>query len=537
MGAITVTEALLQWETLQKYFTKEQIDAMPDDLSPSGPNGIRKQLGEIDIEYFGRAYFPDYFENETPEFHAELDALIEEYEANHDKYRGVIVAAPRGHAKSFRISFLKVIHWIVYKKKKFVVIISDSGTQAESQTNDIRIEFEQNEALREDFGNLVGEDYGLKWTAGDFIVTFPVEKIDRRTRKPKPGHTCRVVARGTGAGMRGLKNRSARPDVIVLDDFENDDLVLTMAQRNKIWSWLMGAVIPMLHPKYGSLIINGTVLHFDSCLSRLLAQSDIYLTKRYKAIMDNGEPLWPSRFPIVTLMQIKVQMGSLKFGQEYQNDPIDADTQIFKPAWVKWYTRAQIYFDKHKEQWMFEDEYMRIFQGVDPAISEKESADDFVVFTIGVTPSYKIICLDPYAVHIGFTEQIEAVVRKYQEWQAERVGIEVNAYQMALKTAVISAALVPVKQINHNNNKFVRIESMSPFYENGQVYLRAAMDDEPAFVDQVRLPNVRIHEKFRRFYEQLVTYSPKAARDDILDAMETSTSLAKVKVTPNEFYI
>lgn len=533
---MTDEEALLLEEYLYKNYEAEDVEKILLDSPLTGPNGLRKWLGEVDKEYFGRAYFPDYFEDETPEFHFELDKMITEYELNHDKYRGMILAAPRGHAKSVRITFLDNIQCIVYKKKKFIVIISDSDTQAESITNDIRMEIEQNEALREDFGNLVGEDYGLKWTAGDFTVAFPSQKQSKQAKKPKPGHTCRVVARGTGAGMRGLKNRSARPDRVCLDDIENDKLVLTMEQRNKTWAWLMGAVIPMLHPKHGSFIFVGTVLHYDSVLSKLLAQPEVYLTKKYQAIKENGTSLWPARFPLKRLNQIKTQIGSLKFGQEYQNDPMDKDTMIFRPEWYKWYTRSQIHFDTKKEVWMFEDEPMKIYQGVDPAISEKETADDFVIFTIGVTPTYKIICLDIYAVHIGFTEQIEAVVRKYQEWLPERVGIETNAYQMALKTTVIKAALIPVKQLNHNNNKFVRIENMSPFFENSQVFLRAAMNDEPGFNDPVRLPNIRIHEKFKRFYEQIVTFGPKCTRDDILDALESAISLAKAKVLPNEFW-
>ena len=537
---MTEDEVLLLEEYLYKNYDAEDVEKLLIDTPLTGPNGLRKQLGEVDMEYFGRAYFPDYFENKTPSFHAELDEMIREYEENHDKYRGLIIAAPRGHAKSFRISFLNSMHSIVYQKKKFIVLISDSGTQAESQTTELKLEFEQNEELKEDFGDLVGEDYGLKWTTGDFYVAFPNPKPGMGKKgKLKPGRICRVVARGTGAGMRGLKSKNARPDLVIGDDLENDDLVLTMAQRNKTWSWLMGAVIPMLHPKYGSLIINGTVLHFDSALNKLLAQSDIYLTKRYKAIKDDGEPLWPDRFPIKTLMSIKNQMGALKFGQEYLNDPIDLDAAIFRPEWIKWYTKVQIHFDKRKEQWMFMDETLKLYQAVDPAISEDQSqkVDDFVIFTIGVTSTFKIICLDVFAAHIGFTEQIEAVVRKYQEWLPERVGIETNAYQMALKTAVVKAALIPVKQLNHNNNKFVRIESTAPFFENGQVFLRSAMDDEPGFIDQVRLPNVRIHEKFKKFYQQLSTYSPKPHHDDILDALESCISLAKVRVVANEFWV
>ena len=41
----------------------------------AGPKGLRRKLGAIDIEYFGRAYLPHYFVRESPEFHAELDRI------------------------------------------------------------------------------------------------------------------------------------------------------------------------------------------------------------------------------------------------------------------------------------------------------------------------------------------------------------------------------------------------------------------------------------------------------------------------------
>ena len=37
--------------------------------SLTGENGIRKRLAAIDLEFFGRAYFPHYFVRSYPEFH------------------------------------------------------------------------------------------------------------------------------------------------------------------------------------------------------------------------------------------------------------------------------------------------------------------------------------------------------------------------------------------------------------------------------------------------------------------------------------
>ena len=137
----------------------------------TGKGGIRQRLGAIDMEFFGRAYFPHYFSRPSPEFHRELDNIWQqgvlkgEYPITPAKVKQIsrmngtkrVVAAPRGHAKSTSLTFKGSIHAIVYEYKHYPIIISDSSEQAEGFLDNIRVEFEENEALREDFGNLVGK--------------------------------------------------------------------------------------------------------------------------------------------------------------------------------------------------------------------------------------------------------------------------------------------------------------------------------------------------------------------------------------------
>lgn len=68
-----------------------------------------------------------------------------------------VVAAPRGHAKSTSLTFKGTIHAVVYGYKHYPIIISDSSDQAEGFLDNIRVEFEENEAIREDFGDLTGK--------------------------------------------------------------------------------------------------------------------------------------------------------------------------------------------------------------------------------------------------------------------------------------------------------------------------------------------------------------------------------------------
>ena len=516
-------------QNYERYASNEAVDPAVLAEHEKQMREARVEWLYYDVERFGRYYFPEYFEDETPTFHHELNTVIDEFERNHDGSAGLILAAPRGHGKSFRISFLKVIHWICYQQKRFIVLISDTGTQAESLTSNIRMEFDQNDRLREDFGDLVGETYGMRWTAGDFSVTFPKRDANDNVvlnskGKPRPGYTCRVVARGTGAGMRGLRSRAARPDAIIIDDGENDEMVQTPLQREKVWSWLTGAVVPMLHPRDGILIVVGTVLHFDSMLSRLLKQDDIYRVKRYRAMLDNGESLWPARYPKERLDRLKKQIGTLKFNQEYMNDPIDDQTQIFRPEWFRWYTKHDVDFDNDGNVF-FRGQRLLVLQAIDPAIAEDEQNDYFARGTIGVTDDFKIIVLRMERYRIDFPTQVKYVIDGYDEWLPDTLGIEENGYQRALRQQVEIKGKIRIKKLKHVGvTKYTRIVRVSPLVENGLVYLREALPGEAGRADPYgRIPQ-RIHENVIEFFEEMTQY-PRSPHDDQADVFSMDVEL------------
>lgn len=58
-------------EPERRQLLKEYDSGLP----LTGPEGIRRKLGAIDMEFFGRAYFPHYFSRPSPDFHRDLDAI------------------------------------------------------------------------------------------------------------------------------------------------------------------------------------------------------------------------------------------------------------------------------------------------------------------------------------------------------------------------------------------------------------------------------------------------------------------------------
>lgn len=170
-GLNALIEQFLNGENTERHEITAQLQKdFAAGLSITGENGIRKKLAAVDLEFFGRAYFPHYFSRPSPEFHRELDdiwsqgvlkgkiPLAPQETKTISRMTGCrcVVAAPRGHAKSTNFTFKGTMHAVLYQYKHYPIIISDSSDQAEGFLENIKVEFEENEAIREDFGDLCG---------------------------------------------------------------------------------------------------------------------------------------------------------------------------------------------------------------------------------------------------------------------------------------------------------------------------------------------------------------------------------------------
>jgi len=139
----------------------------------------------------------------TPLFHQEIWKLC------CDKHRFVAIAAPRSFAKSTVVTHAYTLACILFRERSFVVICSDTETQAVMFLGDIKRELETNEDLINLFGlkkDSLGKLKYLKDTESDIIVPF------------KDGGSFRIVAKGSEQKIRGLKWGSKRPDLIICDD-------------------------------------------------------------------------------------------------------------------------------------------------------------------------------------------------------------------------------------------------------------------------------------------------------------------------------
>ena len=109
-----------------------------------------------DCIFFGNRYFPHLLTQKTAEFHRRIIELADTH--CHDR---ISILAPRGHAKSTWLSVIYPIWRIVRDRDVKIIIVSDTGDQAEMFLRAIKDELEANERLIEDFYAFYERPYDL----------------------------------------------------------------------------------------------------------------------------------------------------------------------------------------------------------------------------------------------------------------------------------------------------------------------------------------------------------------------------------------
>jgi len=467
---------------------REQIESAADlgnfDRSKAAIADRRKRV-QKDFKFFCQTYFPHYGDAEPSEFHEwifnTLPAAIDMPEGQ--RYA---IAAPRGNAKSTYISQLLAIWTVLTGRKKFPLILSDAIEVAAMLLEGIKAELEDNPRLLLDFPEHTGR--GPVWQVGTIV-----------TKK-----NCKFMVGGCGKRIRGARHGSQRPDITFLDDLENDENVEKVEQRNKSEGWLDKVVENIGPPDFSmDVLYVGTVLHFDSVLARKL-KAPLWKAKTFRAIikwparmdlwekweellrdpddkegiaaekffqqnkkaMERGaKVLWEAVQPILKLMQLRVRLGTKAFSSEYQNQPIDSENQIF----------SRIIY------WVVPVNPLVHFGSVDPSLGKYGKTGDPSAILIGGYNRDNGI-LDVLVASIRrrlpnvIISDVIALQKEYRcaMWFIEAVQFQEFLRTQMMKDAAKEGVVLPARGVVPNTDKILRIESMQPTIDVGQIRLHSS---------------------------------------------------------------
>ncbi len=363
---------------------------------------------------FGKYYFPNHLRSRSPYFHWLL--ITESY-----KHKFFAVQAPRGCAKSTILAFLKMTHRIAFKQKRFIVIVQNTYKKAAGSLEGIKDEFRWNEKLREDFGVTLEKD-----SEGDTIF------------RHRDGFRTRVLCKGVEqiGSIRGEKFGAYRPDYILGDDMEDDEMVKSAERRQSLKELYDNALIPAGDIKSLDVDIVGTILHDDSLMADLVSKDKYsdYRKMFFKARVINKktgqkESLWPERWTVEELDEME-RLKPEAFAKEMQGDPSSGSLEtIRREDFRYWRTeegQAVLYGGDGEivRRWKLTD--CKAAVGIDLAW-EDNKASDFAAIVPGlVTPGNELLVCD-YVVKRGLRpDEFENIVFEMNETYEKLTGKRVQ---------------------------------------------------------------------------------------------------------------
>lgn len=470
--------------------------------SPKPPNQ-KDWLGVFskDPLNWGITCFPLYFRLKGSWFHVKvIDKIVES--------KKLAIAAPREHAKSVLISFLYVFWCIYFKKKRFIIIISNTEEKATEHVNAMKAELRDNVFLKQFFAKLIVK----RDTATDTIFQH------------KNGFQTRVLCKGVNQipSIRGVRFGPYRPDLILGDDIEDDELVRSSIRRNQLQEEL-DDVLKYAGDRTTQFLFIGTILHFDSQIAKFLEpdQYKDYTKLFFKAYAEKErEALWPEKKSVEEL-EWERRNNPRSFAKEMQNNPVAGTLARFKKEMFRYWKEENGCYKLYDTAGNIINKGELIdCKGAiacDLAWSEKKEADRAVMLAALLTSTNDILIYQ-YLLWRGlrpdkFANQLFTMVNKMKTITGggcpvgfEKAMLE-KVTQWILKMYMRERnEYIVTRELSWANDKITRIEmQLEPRYSQHVIFHRRGMGD--------------LEDELLKF--------PEGKTDDIIDAEQGAVQMLK----------
>lgn len=382
--------------------------------------------------------------------HDEIAKELERIEAFGDRdYKVLLVFVPPRHGKSELCSIGFPAWYLGRNPEKEIITVSYSAE------------------LAQDFGSKTraivnGEAYPLIFN----VALKEDEQAKAKWRTNKGGSYTSV---GVGGAITG---RGA--NILLFDDpIKNREEAESEVYREKVWHFFTSTAFTRLEPK-GVVVVILTRWHVDDLAGRILKNPE--LSKRCKIIhfpaiatqreihREVGEALWPERFNVQALTEIKNTVGPYDWQSLYQGSPVLTENQEFKPQWFKYIPQGQV-----------DAQNVRNFLTIDTAMSMKAQAD-FTGFCDNAVNAQNFWNLKAWRMKLGPEELVDAIFNLHKRRNYEAIGIEKTTFTQGLKPYLDMEqrrrnTFLPIVELSHNQvNKEIRVRGLIPRYAAGSVF-------------------------------------------------------------------
>ena len=393
----------------------------------------------------------------------------------------------RGLAKT-TVGRLSIIHLLLQKKVRFVVMASSSEGKALKLLGEMQAELLGNGKLQQDYNIRIRSGH---FAQGDFQVVVG---------EGRAAYTVRFMGVGKRQNPRGLQHEGQRPDLIWLDDIDDDMEVRNTARVRTSVDWVMGAL-------YGAVDFgNHRVLALNNLIGKETIMTHLMRVEGAKVFTANltdgqGRSTWAARYSDQDCQRMISRSPYRVAQREYFNNPI-SEGAVFKRAWIRF------------EETLPHSKYKAVVAYYDPSWSE--NGDYKAICVVGKTGK-EFHVLDWFCRQCGNEE----VVKWCYEYSAKHPSVQwymeaglMQAHHLEAfrdHGAKVGRQLVMRPDKRAKKDKYTRIEACSGYFEAGLVVLNRKGQTLPDTEAAI---------------EQLLSFEQGSnAHDDAPDALEGALSI------------
>lgn len=454
MAQVSQKEALRRWQLhCEKVQTHTTVKAHETEAQRKAR--IKRLLANYSdfVDY----YFPHYTDDpktgkHTPcaPFHIKAANTIRK---NHTIQYAAQWA--RGHAKSTHFDIFIPMWLKANGDLNVMVLVGKSNENANTLLGDIQAELEFNQRYIADFGSQKCEG---SWQTGEFVTSDGVA----------------FFARGRGQSPRGLRHREHRPDYVVIDDLDDDELVNNPDRVKRLTKWVKEALFGALDGGRGRFVMVGNLIGKCSVLANFIASKGVVVSK-VNAIDRNGKPSWAAKWDIEEINKMAAFMGYTSFQREMMNNPI-TEGAVFRHDWIKWKKMLPLH------------EYDSIVAYCDPSF-KGSTKNDYKAIKVWAKKGTELHQLAAFVRQCSVAEMVRWFYDLYEYITAANAVADYFMEGILLQDIILDEFTregnlrgyqMPIRADRRKKpDKFQRIEAISPLWERGFVYYNIDLRNDP----------------------------------------------------------
>lgn len=414
------------------------------------------QRAKDDVVYCVQRYFPHYATSPSADFQI--------FFANKVKKDQIIKAFAewgRGLAKSVWCDVI-IPFWLwLNDEAHYMVLVGQNEAAASQLLGDLQAEFEANPQIIADFGeqkSLGSWEYGSWQTRG----------CPERGLKPFMARS-----RGIKQPVRGLRIGSQRPDLIVIDDVETEEISRNPKRQDEYANWIISALLKTMDGPIRRMLYANNRFAERMIQTILQKKNPTWWVSHVKAYDKvTYVPAWPEKYGPNYYREIEAD-GILEAHAEYRGEPM-VKGKNFKKEMITWDKLPRL------------DHFKAIVGHWDIAYAGNEKSDFNAVRIWGLCKDNLFWYIQCFCKQTKMAEAVEyiAIVQKSLPpsvtilWQFESQFWNGEVQRTIDEVFKVHQVTISMLKVGSRGHKFTKIMTMLPRYQNNRIRFNRKMEND-----------------------------------------------------------